>query len=446
MRTMKDSNYPGILWIIAAALSILVFVSTSFANISVSKFSGDAVSQIPIEVPPGRNGIQPNLALTYSSSGGTAGLAQAGHWIWVRFSGPQKKGLNYAGSDYVVSGGELVPVSVDSSGNGEYRVKIESQFTKYVYNASTGWVATTTDGTKYFYGQTTASRQDSTKGVFKWCLDRVEDTNHNFMYYTYTKDQGQVYPSRIYYTGNTAGLTAKNSVRFYLEGTSDVHVSYATKSEVKTAYRLKTIRMIGNSSISKVYGLKYDELDYASNITQVQLKEVTQYGSDVALSENGEIVSGTSRKIAGCSYYSPEKGFNQINKPLQIDFSTSLVRVQGDFDGNGQTDFLLTDSNSPDSEAIVNPNSRTFSYLLNDDGSFRIVQFSLGLDFVQALVRVQGDFNGDGLTDFLLTDSNAPTSMEIVNPDTRHIPIFPKVMELLIKRHILWVLALVGRL
>lgn len=189
---MKDSHYPGILWIIAAALSILVFVSTSFANISVSKFSGDAVSQIPIEVPPGRNGIQPNLALTYSSSGGNGWLGAGWSLDMGSIQRSTKKGLNYAGSDYVVSGGELVPVSVDSSGNGEYGAKIESQFTKYVYNASTGWVATTTDGTKYFYGQTTASRQDSTKGVFKWCLDRVEDTNHNFMYYTYTKDQGQI--------------------------------------------------------------------------------------------------------------------------------------------------------------------------------------------------------------------------------------------------------------
>lgn len=419
MRTMKDSNYPGIFWIMAAALSILVFVSTSFANISVSKFSGDAVSQIPIEVPPGRNGIQPNLALTYSSNGGNGWLGADWSLDMGSIQRSTKKGLNYAGSDYVVRGGELVPVSVDSSGNGEYRAKIESQFTKYVYNASTGWVATTTDGTKYYYGQTTASRQDSTKGVFKWCLDRVEDTNHNFMYYTYTKDQGQIYPSRIYYTGNTAGLTAKNSVRFYLEGTSDVHVSYATKSEVKTAYRLKTIRMIGNSSISKVYALKYDELDYASNITQVQLKEVTQYGSDVSLSEDGGIVSGTSRKMADCSYYLPEKGFDKVNRSLELEYDGALVRVQGDFDGNGLTDFLLTDTNSTTNGAIYNSNTRTYTYLTNSDGSFRKVFAPLNLNYEGARVRAQGDFNGDGLTDFLLTDSNSQDSLSICNSNTR---------------------------
>ena len=40
------------------------------AKVSDPSNTGSASAGIPIEVPPGRNGIAPNLALTYSSNGG----------------------------------------------------------------------------------------------------------------------------------------------------------------------------------------------------------------------------------------------------------------------------------------------------------------------------------------------------------------------------------------
>ena len=77
-------------------------------------------------------------------------------------------------------------------------------------NATTGgWEVTTKDGTKYYYGTNAdgRSRQNSALGIFKWCLDKVLDTNGNYMTVTYQKDSGAIYPAQIDYTAHqTSGV------------------------------------------------------------------------------------------------------------------------------------------------------------------------------------------------------------------------------------------------
>lgn len=107
-----------------------------------------------------------------------------------------KRAVDYGASDFVFSGYvELIPRT--SWGTNYYGARIEGDFSKYYFiSSSSGWQVTARDGTKYYYGTTQASRQDNPEDpnqVFKWCLDRVEDTNGNYMTVTYEKDQGQIY-------------------------------------------------------------------------------------------------------------------------------------------------------------------------------------------------------------------------------------------------------------
>jgi len=186
--------------------------------------AGAASAGVPIEVPPGRKGVAPNLALAYNSnmSNGVAGVGWSIGLGEIQRS--TKRGINYSGTgitngtpDFVFalngSSTELVP-------RGDYfEEKIERTFSKYSFAPGGGWTVTTKDGTKYYYGMTAASRQDNPFGTFKWCLDRVEDTNGNYMTATYLKDapNGEIYLGRIDYTGN-GSLAPANYVILNYDG------------------------------------------------------------------------------------------------------------------------------------------------------------------------------------------------------------------------------------
>src|SRR3989441_11238385 len=146
-------------------------------------FTGTASTSIPIEVPPGRHGIQPALSLMYWSGNGDGWLGPGWKLEVGAIQRQTRFGVDYSGDDYTF---RLAGVSTDlvSIGSGEYRAKIEGGFSR-VKKLTAGdgkpyWEATDKKGTRYLFGQTAMTRQadpaDANK-IFKWCLDQVIDTN-----------------------------------------------------------------------------------------------------------------------------------------------------------------------------------------------------------------------------------------------------------------------------
>ena len=106
------------------------------------EFSGAAMHAIPIEIVPGRNGIQPNLNLTYNSY-------QKNGWLGVGWDidmgsiqRSTKFGVCYDCDDYVAnkSGSSSVLVSRIDWGPDYYGAKIEGGFSKYFKNPAGGWI------------------------------------------------------------------------------------------------------------------------------------------------------------------------------------------------------------------------------------------------------------------------------------------------------------------
>ena len=68
-----------------------------------------------------------------------------------------------------------------------------------------------------------------------WALDKVTDTKGNYFTVTYNNDStnGQIYPARIDYTGNSStGLSPYNSVQF----------SYSTRGDIVPMYQAGSLQ------------------------------------------------------------------------------------------------------------------------------------------------------------------------------------------------------------
>ncbi len=373
----------------------------SQAGIDHLGFTGASSSRLPILVPPGRGGIAPALSLTYNSFGQNGPIGVG----WTLDPGSieraSKRGVDYSGNDFVAGGAdELVPRS--DWGSNYYGSRLEGGYAKYYRNSGTGgWVVTTKQGLKQYYGTTSASRQDNAYGIFKWCLDRVEDTNGNYMTVSYTKDQGEIYIDRIEYTGHTSGLSPSNSVQFVYETRNDAPLMYRIKSAVRTAKRLKTIEIRSlNNELARKYELAYS---YSPASGRSLLSHVYQYGTDnVSWQEvlnltwqQGGYDQGTRFNIAG----------GQSVTVLQSTYRSRSVLL--DYDGDGRMDIIFYghESNGYSYFSLLKGmGDGTYSTQYEATGGIpgMIEYFSINNPYSVTTL----DYNGDGKTDLLLYRGN----------------------------------------
>jgi RHS repeat-associated protein len=235
---------------------------SSIQSFQPDLFTGRAATSIPIAVPPGRKGMQPALALAYSSSGRNG-------WIGVGWSlelGSIERSTRngppaYAGTDTYTFSFQGVQSDLVQIVDGTYRAKDEGLFLRFQNNGAGGWEVRDKSGTRYLFGVSSAARQASGSGIFRWCLEKILDTNGNALTATYVSDQGQSYLSRIDYTSHETGgsqdLSPANRVDFITESRSDVDVSYRSGSPVATAKRLKEIAAYAQGQLARKYVLTY---------------------------------------------------------------------------------------------------------------------------------------------------------------------------------------------
>ncbi|MCL2448739.1 MAG: hypothetical protein FWD17_07330, partial [Polyangiaceae bacterium] len=181
---------------------------------------GTATLSYPLELPPGRNGIEPKLAFTYNQARGDGWLGVG--WdlrlssieIDTRFGVPQ-----YTGNEtYLLDGEQLTP---SPAGNNLYVRRVEGRFDQIQRNIDgnscvTSWTVTSKSGTIFQYGGAGATLSDphanTTCRNFRWHLTSVTDTYGNGLSITYFTDTGnngdpfvELYPQTIDYTTSTRG-------------------------------------------------------------------------------------------------------------------------------------------------------------------------------------------------------------------------------------------------
>ncbi|MHB8482841.1 MAG: SpvB/TcaC N-terminal domain-containing protein [Nitrospiria bacterium] len=364
---------------------------------SVLGNSGAFFYSVPIDLPPAVHSLIPNLTLSYSSAA-LNGFLGVGWNIPVGYvMRSTKSGVNYncnslTATCYVYmlgdSSSELVPRTDWCSAC--YGAKIEGAFIKFqLFNGGTSnayWQAIDKSGTKYWFGQTSASRQDGTPGVFKWNLGTVTDTHNNSITYSYFKDQGEVYIDHIDYQTNHIQFTRDSS-------RTDVSTQYTPTFAVTTAYRLSSVdvysRWNGSSgNLYKRYALTYN----TSGVTNRSLlTTIRPIGSDGVTSL--PVITFTSQNAQ-----SGTNGFintNTTDYPL-ANSALGNQCLKGDLNGDGKTDFWCY-------SGVDSGGTGTWNVKIAFDGlGWNDYSWSgppLGGQYVVSSKCFAGDLNGDGKTD-----------------------------------------------
>ena len=240
MQKRQSSAALSMLWVV---FCLVLPASSSNAQMALpGSFSvsegGSASYQVPIDVPPGTAGIQPDLTLQYGSGSldsfvgvgwSLTGLPQIARCAQSVARHGVARGIKFDMDDrFCMDGAPLVAVSgLYGADQTEYRTENES-FSRIVSSGVAGsgpmqFFVWTKAGLKLELGATADSRIEISGGstVRIWAVNKVSDTVGNYMSVLYTEDNanGTFAPARVDYTGNNAAALAPYaSVTFTYKG------------------------------------------------------------------------------------------------------------------------------------------------------------------------------------------------------------------------------------
>ena len=227
---------------------------------------------MPIALPPGRNGFQPQLSLVYSTGNGGGPFGLGWSLSMPGVSRQTSKGVpryDDAKDIFILSGTEdLVRMARQPSGPTCYRPRTEGLFARIEHHRDAGnnyWEVRSKDGMVSYYGTAASAGSDPAAvadpsdrtRVFAWKLTHTEDAFGNRIEYEYLRDTcqraahpretcepgphhwDQLYLKRIRYVDYPTGGTTKFlvTVMFYYEDRPDPFSEYRAGSEIRTRKR-----------------------------------------------------------------------------------------------------------------------------------------------------------------------------------------------------------------
>ena len=401
---------------------------------------GQAHQHIPIWVPPGRAGIQPELSLEYASGAGNgligagwglAGLSRISRCPSMRKNGQPAKPIQWNENDsFCLDGEMLVPDS-----DHYFYTKFHDDGTR-VLRAAGFWRLYTKDGRILTFGSSldsrvTVSRFLASPVVMTYALTRVEDRAGNVMAVKYTASGGDIEPLEIDYTGSGwDSTTAQRSVTFTYDHTrTDVDQRIFAEQIFTYPDRLASIAMHAPNS-ANLDPLR--TVSFAYTNSPVTGSSLLQYMAEcdgpapAALPVHGSMPLCRQQRF-GYADGIPVGAPNAYNVAA-TDASGALISdvashdLEGvppnvkllDVDGDGRDDLLYLSNDAGETyhlrlfdpskgafgPAIVTPITASFPLHLADPGGGTSPPIVL-------------DFNGDGHADVLVNEgpSTSPTAV-----------------------------------
>ena len=401
------------LWLLSAGLSLAQAQTTTVAGTTPGQFSvnesGAATYRIPIQVPPGVAGMEPKLELAYNSQGGNgllgmgwslSGLSTISRCPRTMALDGARGSVNFDMNDrYCMDGQRLILVSgTYGTAGSEYRTELDS-FSKIVASGTAGngvasFTVQTKAGLTMEYGNTADSRIEAQgkTSVRVWAVNKISDVKTNYMTFSYTEDStnGDFYPSRIDYAGNTsAGNAPANSVQFTVETRPDVTPAYRAASLVKSTVRLAGVTTYAGNAPVMNYRVAY----LGSGAARSRVSSITECLPDGSCRSPVSL----SWKNGGTSYVYTSSLYYQSGSTSIYGEGNRIWFV--DVNGDGLDDHVLRDSAGVINVALSNGSEFVYT------PSFNYQSGSAAL-YGEANRFWFADVNGDGLADLIVRDSS----------------------------------------
>ncbi|MBB3188945.1 SpvB/TcaC N-terminal domain-containing protein [Halomonas cerina] len=329
-------------------------------------FTGTGNFTVPIELPPGRNGFQPELKLIYSTGNGNGPFGLGWSLSIPGVSRKTSKGVpryRDAADVFLLSGAEdLVPVSGDFPGEVQYRPRTEGLFARIAYhrdNQNSFWKVCSKDGLASVYGTPAAlgadpavvAAPDDRTQVFAWKLTRTLDAFGNRIEYEYERDSGeegphrwdQLYLKRIRYVEyNEAGTNAERfliSVGFEYEERPDPFSDYRSGFEIRTRKRCR--RIVVRTHADKDRRVRIYQLSYLDE--RIAAGELPEALSPL----NGASLLSQIRVIGHDDEQSEEADQTAALPPLEFSYTTFQPK---------ERDFFPLESRNLPARSLASPN------------------------------------------------------------------------------------------
>jgi hypothetical protein len=382
--------------------------------------NGTANYSIPIEMPQGVAGMQPELSLNYSSQSGNGYLGlgwsigglSAIHRCPATLAQDGVRGsVNLDQDDkYCMDGQRLIVIDDGTYGDvgQEYRTEIDgiSKITSVGGALETGpwyWVVKTKAGLTMEFGATNDSNRDTLpdnvavrivpgSGIYfphiNWKLNKVTDATGNEITYSYYKDDatGEQYIKRIDY--------AENSIRFeYEETRTDKMEGYYNGLVTTVSQRLASVSSYAGETLVRSYTPTYDVAPTTSQSRIVSIKECANDGSGSVecLPETTFLYDGGGYATLGFSNSKVNlvKGYTIGNGSWSAE---DHPRMMADVDGDGLDDIV---GFAGAGVSVRLSSGKKFTTLTGRYGEWN----SAGSWNTDDHIRMMADVNGDGKSD-----------------------------------------------
>lgn len=383
---------------------------------------GSATYAIPLHVVPGTAAMVPDLTLTYDSAAGNGLLGKG--WMLTGLStisrcapttaqdGGLPGAITMSATDrFCMDGARLVVSNGGTYGadGTEYRTEEES-FSKIVSYGSAGdgpaWFKVwTKSGQIMEFGNTADSRVEARgKAVARlWALSKVQDVKSNYLTVSYTEDavNGNYYPLRIDYTGNTnQGMAPNSSVRFVYAARSDVETAYRAGSLTREAVRMTNVQMYASATLVRDYQINYAVEAHALPSRVTSIRQCA--GGGLCLpATTFDWAFGGGAKLAGGSWLA-------TGGDAAIDLSEYMEPILSlDMNGDGKTDLV---------QPIIRNGNLWLIPMLSNGTTF-VIGAAWDTGYINNGYTLHpGDINGDGRQDIALSSPHAANQHNLYVP------------------------------